>query len=67
MQSVLQKQKLKAFQGPRNSCAKWMLESKGSGTMTVTQKKIKKSEDNYQESQENEEDQRKASKLIAYL
>ena len=35
--------------------------------MTVNQKKIKKSEDNYQESQENEEDQRKASKLIAYL
>ena len=35
--------------------------------MTVNQKKIKKSEDNYQESQENGEDQRKASKLIAYL
>ena len=35
--------------------------------MTINQKKIKKSEDNYQESQGNEEEQRKASKLIVYL
>ena len=52
MQSVLQRQKPKAFQGSTNCCAIWMLEPKEPETMSV--KEINKLEDHYQESQEEE-------------
>ena len=46
MQSVLQRQKPKAFQGPRNCCAKGTLEPKNHELLSA--KEIKKSEDHYQ-------------------